>query len=260
MPFWSAPATHPGHPLGDLAVHVRHRLAHALAVPALAAVHQLDRLELARGRAGGLHRARGRRTRATPPPPPSGCRASSRISRARTSRIALAATARRSAIFRIDPQLARQRHDREQQLADHRVQLRGPVVGVRRSDLAGSRDPLQRAGSMPISMVARRLRANVSAGRPSAGSPPPPSRSLIASQFCFTSEGVVASISRSTSTRSPKIWCRRTSFSRVPAATSARSTASALLGRRPGSRPGTARRRARPAASRHPPSGPLASS
>ena len=50
----------PAHRLGQLAVHVRHRPRHALAAPRVAAVAQLDRLELAGGGARRHGRAAGR--------------------------------------------------------------------------------------------------------------------------------------------------------------------------------------------------------
>src|SRR5205085_10739900 len=46
-----------GDGIGDLAVDVAHRGAHALAQPGVAAVAQLGRLELPRGRAGRDRRA-----------------------------------------------------------------------------------------------------------------------------------------------------------------------------------------------------------
>ena len=60
---------------GELAVDVGHRLGHALAAAALAAVAQLDGLVLAGGRAG-RHRgaAAARPSRASPRPRPWGCR------------------------------------------------------------------------------------------------------------------------------------------------------------------------------------------
>ena len=63
--------------LGDLAVDVADRLRDALAAPGVAAVAQLDRLELA-GRRAGRDRgaARARRSAARPRPRRSGCRAS----------------------------------------------------------------------------------------------------------------------------------------------------------------------------------------
>ena len=111
----------------------RDRLRHALAVPLLAAVAQLDRLELAGGRAGGHGRAAAARpTRATRRPRRSGCRAS-RGSGARARR-RIALTARppcAAARSRGRRALARHVDDREQQLADRLVQLVGAVVRSR---------------------------------------------------------------------------------------------------------------------------------
>ena len=83
-PAWSA-ASRPLHRLGQLAVHVRDRLGHALAGPGVAAVAQLHCLELAGGGARRARpRARRRRTAGARRPRPSGCRGESRIWRAWT--------------------------------------------------------------------------------------------------------------------------------------------------------------------------------
>ena len=87
-PAWSV-ASRPRHALGDLAVHVRHRLAHALAVPALAAVAQLDRLELAGGRARGHRGAPGAPEASTTSTSTVGLPRLSRICRACTAWISL---------------------------------------------------------------------------------------------------------------------------------------------------------------------------
>ena len=100
---WSA-ASMPLQRRGDLAVDVGHGAGDALAAPALAAVAQLRRLELARRGAGG-HRGAAARAGAQrrPPPRPSGLPRLSRIWRAWIRSISLMRRASTAQAGRCEP-------------------------------------------------------------------------------------------------------------------------------------------------------------
>ena len=214
---WSA-ASRPVHGLGDLAVHVRDRLGDALAGPGVAAVAQLDGLELA-GRGAGRAPRRGRRRRTSARRRPRrwgcrGCRGSAGRGPAR-SRSCSASTCCLS-----------RRPPAQRELG---VDIARPSTAAyrRRQNSSARRSSSSCAGARAARLHAapsrvQRRRAGSPGSSPKI-SPPRSSSRLISFQLRTTSPAVSAA-------RSPNTcgW-RRISFSRQCSATSARLPCAALL-------------------------------